>query len=253
MPSIRENQKSRPRNCNRLTAYAASEHDMTLPITDSTEITSEFQKKCLGKMQDVSSKDGRTVLFVSHNLTAVRQLCGKGILLEKGRVAMDDEVNKVADAYLHKMVDTKRGQFLTEDTGFTQMHLINSGGSQITAVLPDQDAFVKVGLRIVSGSNVQAGFTIYNKMDVPLVLCASEHGGVELKRGEHIYRVKLPINLLQPGTYRIEGAVWEGDRVFHRDEYLCQFQVMPARTHEMQGRSSAAQFVWRDPWVESNN
>jgi hypothetical protein len=50
--------------------------------------------------------------------------------------------------------------------------------------------------------------------------------------------------LIQPGTYRIEGAVWDADR-----DYLCQFQVMPARTHEMHGRSSAAQFVLREPWL----
>ena len=47
----------------------------------------EFQKKCLGKMEDVSKNEGRTLLFVSHNLASVAHLCGKGILLNAGQIA----------------------------------------------------------------------------------------------------------------------------------------------------------------------
>jgi lipopolysaccharide transport system ATP-binding protein len=59
----------------------------------------EFQKKCLGKMRDVSTQEGRTVLFVSHNLNAVRQLCKSGILLTRGQLTLMGEVGKVLDAY----------------------------------------------------------------------------------------------------------------------------------------------------------
>jgi lipopolysaccharide transport system ATP-binding protein len=208
----------------------------------------EFQKKCLGKMRDVAGH-GRTVLFVSHNLTAVRQLCTNGLLLKNGQVAMKGVTNEVADRYLQNMLDSRRGHFRLGDTGYTDMRLVNSGGMQITAVLPEQETFVELRLCIASSSNVQAGFTIYNQSDVPLVLCASEYGGVELVSGVQTFRVRLPNELLQPGTYRIEGAVWDADHVFQQDDYLCHFQVMPARTHEMHGRSSSAQFVSREPWV----
>ena len=60
----------------------------------------EFQKKCLGKMREVSAGGGRTVLFVSHNMTAVRGLCSRGIWLKSGRVAMDDTAESVVQAYL---------------------------------------------------------------------------------------------------------------------------------------------------------
>lgn len=59
----------------------------------------EFQKKCLGKMGDVSKGEGRTVLFVSHNMAAVRSLCNKGILLEKGMIRFDGLVNELLDIY----------------------------------------------------------------------------------------------------------------------------------------------------------
>jgi lipopolysaccharide transport system ATP-binding protein len=59
----------------------------------------EFQKKCLGKMQDVSTSEGRTVLFVSHNLNAVRTLCRSGILLARGQIVHAGEISTVLDAY----------------------------------------------------------------------------------------------------------------------------------------------------------
>jgi lipopolysaccharide transport system ATP-binding protein len=59
----------------------------------------EFQKKCLGKMEDVS-KSGRTILFVSHNMTAVRSLCSKAIMIEKGNISYSGSAAHVIDNYL---------------------------------------------------------------------------------------------------------------------------------------------------------
>lgn len=66
----------------------------------------EFQKKCLGKMNDVSKGEGRTVLFVSHNMAAVRSLCSKGIVLEKGYKAFDGNVNESIDFYSQMSVNS---------------------------------------------------------------------------------------------------------------------------------------------------
>ena len=59
----------------------------------------EFQKKCLGKMGDVSKGEGRTVLFVSHNLTAVKELCNSGILLDQGRLVYSGEIEETVIEY----------------------------------------------------------------------------------------------------------------------------------------------------------
>jgi lipopolysaccharide transport system ATP-binding protein len=59
----------------------------------------EFQKKCIGKMNDVSKKEGRTVLFVSHNLAAVRELCKAAILLDNGCLVIKDNVSNVINSY----------------------------------------------------------------------------------------------------------------------------------------------------------
>ena len=60
----------------------------------------EFQKKCLGKMEEVTKKEGRTILLVSHNISAIQSLCKKTLLLESGKVKMFDSTNKVIDYYI---------------------------------------------------------------------------------------------------------------------------------------------------------
>lgn len=60
----------------------------------------EFQKKAIGKMQDISNTDGRTVLFVSHNMAAVKSLCTRGVVLEDGKVIEEGEIGKVVEKYL---------------------------------------------------------------------------------------------------------------------------------------------------------
>ena len=60
----------------------------------------EFQKKCLGKMQDITKGEGRTILFVSHNLAAVENFCEKSIFIEKGKLKMIGETNSIIQQYL---------------------------------------------------------------------------------------------------------------------------------------------------------
>ena len=69
--------------------------DEVLAVGDAS-----FQKKCLGKMEEVAEEQGRTVLFVSHNMTAVKQLCSEAIVLKAGRVIMRGEPSQVVDSYL---------------------------------------------------------------------------------------------------------------------------------------------------------
>ncbi|MFO0323136.1 MAG: ABC transporter ATP-binding protein [Bacteroidota bacterium] len=59
-----------------------------------------FQKKCLGKMNDISSKEGRTILFVSHQMDSIQKLCNKGVLLQKGELMLMDDIENVVQFYL---------------------------------------------------------------------------------------------------------------------------------------------------------
>lgn len=74
----------------------------------------EFQKKCLGKMGDVTKGEGRTILFVSHNITAIKELCNTGILLEKGSMIARDDINRCIIEY-QKNSDIRSFYHYSED------------------------------------------------------------------------------------------------------------------------------------------
>jgi homopolymeric O-antigen transport system ATP-binding protein len=208
----------------------------------------QFQDKCLGKMGEVA-RAGKTVLFVSHNLAAVRQLCTAGLLLRGGRMALLGSTHEVVDQYLRDALVKPRGRAFERETGFSDVRVVNSEGQPLLSVLTDQTAFVELRLKIKPDNGVTAGFTIFDQIGVPLILSAAEHSGIVLTSGKHTFRVRLPIELLPPGHYRIEGAVWDATQVYHQDYDLTHFQVISARAQEMYGRSSSARFVLREPWM----
>jgi lipopolysaccharide transport system ATP-binding protein len=84
-------------------AFAVAAHlDPEILILDEVLAVgdAQFQKKCLGKMEDVSKNEGRTIVFVSHNMHAIQKLCTKGILLAHGKLIMDGPINSTVEAYL---------------------------------------------------------------------------------------------------------------------------------------------------------
>ena len=119
-------------------AFSVSAHlDPEILIIDEVLAVgdADFQKKCLGKMQDVSRSDGRTILFVSHNMAAVKELCNKAILMENGEIAYSGTVPEALNLYLssNKNIEAE-ADFINDENirrgngevRFTQI-LINNG------------------------------------------------------------------------------------------------------------------------------
>jgi lipopolysaccharide transport system ATP-binding protein len=110
----------------------------------------QFQKKCLGKMGEVA-KEGRTVLFVSHNMTAVQQLCQQGIVLVEGKVILNGHIEEAVRSYMQniqtvicqsdmsKRKDRKGSQWLK----FIKIALYDSEGNQIQRIVSGQDVRIR--------------------------------------------------------------------------------------------------------------
>ena len=104
----------------------------------------EFQKKAIGKMQDVSRGEGRTVLFVSHNMAAVRSLCNRGIVLDQGEKVFDGEVEEAVDFYMGQSALEEEG-LITDSLEIKKSYisideiLINGTASNHTALEPGQE------------------------------------------------------------------------------------------------------------------
>lgn len=80
----------------------------------------EFQKKCMGKMDAVSKNEGRTILFVSHNMGALKSLCSKGILIKNGMIEFKGEINATIETYLKETTDS-------EQTNCVRNYTLNEG------------------------------------------------------------------------------------------------------------------------------
>ena len=147
----------------------------------------EFQKKAIGKMKDVSTGEGRTVLFVSHNMGSVRNLCHHGVLLEHGMVKMIGGVNEVVDYYLennysemvaHAVIGKQhRDGEVSKDIEFLEAEMLND----VNAVATDEPLRIRlrlrrnnpdmkkctIGMHILSTSEQTVGTSVSQLMDVP--------------------------------------------------------------------------------------
>jgi lipopolysaccharide transport system ATP-binding protein len=122
----------------------------------------QFQKKCLGKMEDISTKEGRTVLFVSHTMSAVESLCNRGIVLESGRVYADSEPQKAISLYLEKTYALIRETSLSERTDrkgsgkvkAISFRVLDAEGKEIESLQSGKDYYFEVGYINNTGSRL---------------------------------------------------------------------------------------------------
>ena len=165
----------------------------------------EFQKKCLGKMKDVSGRDGRTVLFVSHNMTAIKSLCDTGLLLNNGRVETYGRIEAVADKYL-QFGDIQKIQTWTWERApggdiarLLEIELI--GEDEIFYIDKTLKIRFKVGLLDDSRRVLNFSLVIVNVEEVPVFNVASEARCIESEHFEAICHI--PGGLLNDDFYSI--------------------------------------------------
>ena len=109
----------------------------------------QFQKKCLGKMGDVAH-EGRTVLFVSHNMAAVQQLCQRGMVLNRGELSFSGDVRSAVDRYIQDVktiqvvnLAERRDRQGTQRLKFTRVGLFDGEGNELKQVLSGEDVFIR--------------------------------------------------------------------------------------------------------------
>ena len=180
-----------------------------------------FQKKCLRKMQDVTQV-GRTVLFVSHNMTAIKSLCNRAILLDAGRIAREGSVDQVTNAYLTAGTQMSKSGVIPADiprsgtaealvrqveildkteTPMSQIYFGQSFRVALTLEVIEaiEDAVVGVGISSLDGSRIATSYNIEGGQE-PLVL----------SKGFYKISVDLKITFL-PQRYTLDVFVVHSD------------------------------------------
>ena len=127
----------------------------------------EFQKKCLGKMREVSTGEGRTVLFVSHNMGAVTTLCDRAMLLDRGRLVADGPPPGVVDRYLIPAAESSTGSYDLRSTAaraesykqpiIVAARVLDESMRPTTTALPSQMMRIEVDLGAVYADAITDG------------------------------------------------------------------------------------------------
>jgi len=166
----------------------------------------QFQKKCLGKMQSVSSKDGRTVLFVSHNIGVVANLCNRVILLRDGRLAAQGTPGQVISEYIGGGA-TPGGEVSWKDLPAAangelaiRSARIVSGGAVSSDVAIDQPLVLEFEIEARRRlENIASSIHLFDKQGT-WVLCSGTKAET-LSPGRYLHRYHFPANFFNDGKY----------------------------------------------------
>ncbi len=178
----------------------------------------EFQKKAVGKIQDISSKNGRTVLFVSHNMGALRGLCRKGVLLINGWINYSGEINETINVYLKEskselrkkiiITDKHRISYCAKDIEFMEIELLNENG-----ISTNEPILINFTLKVNNKSKKEARIIgMLNSITGARVgLFFSPNFNIPLDSDIIIVNLKFKDHNLAKGQYYFDFNVGTGD------------------------------------------
>jgi lipopolysaccharide transport system ATP-binding protein len=175
-----------------------------------------FQKKCLGKMKDVS-ESGRTVLFVSHNMDAVASLCARALLLNEGMIVKSGPTVDVIQSYLQQAQGTvslknHKGRMGEGNVSFTEISLLNSSGQPTDTVYYLDNLTLHITYRSRNGyvpRNVDVGIGIYRALGGRVAVVGTEitdKSFTELPT-QGVIMCHIPRLQLAPGQYEFNIAI----------------------------------------------
>ena len=228
-------------------AFAVAAHlDPEILLVDEVLAVGDvaFQKKCLGKMDDVT-KQGRTVLFVSHNMNAVMALCSRAILLADGRCTAEGPADAVVQEYLAGCAETLASAYTCDeppnDVAWVQAaELKSEGGSSTGSFLMTDPMVVECQFRVAASTKPALSVQIKEMNNSPVFHfpCLDESFALPSSVGTHRVRARIPPLNLYPGNYLIRltltDMVGTSCRTLHVVESL-QFEVR--HDHDLVPRS----------------
>ncbi len=177
----------------------------------------EFQKKAIGKMQDVSKGEGRTVLFVSHNMTSIRHLCQHGMILENGQLSFVGSADEAIDLYMsansQELVVGSLSDYPRRENGsgiirFESISFLNRNNEPI---IPHSGQFVRIhiGLKVKEDcENCRLSIDLFSNSDTLLMNLPSYvvNGSVSLHEGRFFVNCDIERLPLTGGVYKL--SLW---------------------------------------------
>lgn len=216
----------------------------------------EFQKKAIGKMQDVSKGEGRTVLFVSHNMASMRTLCNRGILLENGTIVYQNDIHKTIDKYLSNQIgygETYASQ-ITNKASYIEIKNIEINSSFKSPILihsENSKLHIKINGLLKESKNVAIELRIYDKDQNPLAFYSPFHyeGKTHnLDAGE--FEIEKTIELpkeINKGTYYVSLHLTDPGKSYHakvENTIYIEHEGFPTKTGHVFEYNNGAGFLF---------
>ena len=180
----------------------------------------DFQKKAIGKMQDVSRNQGRTVLFVSHNMAAVKDLCNQGVLLKNGKVELVSSIESIISTYLAKSAKGSGAEWKREgdikEIGFHKVAISNKDNVMTDLIGSEEDFRITLEMESrIQVSNTIIAVQINDVYGNPVLTTTNTdlNNSIErIEKGKFIYEISISKNILMPGSYSFVIACFESGK-----------------------------------------
>ena len=165
----------------------------------------EFQKKAIGKMQDVSKGEGRTVLFVSHNMASVQSLCSRAVLMDSGATVYEGNVSEAINRYLD--IESKPKFFLRKtpdesiDVSFQKIKVLNHDNQLCSEFTCEENILISFDLKINIKKNPYSLFVIIKNKNGSPVFSAE----IKITKPKHLLTIQK--NFLVRGNYFLHSFI----------------------------------------------
>ena len=196
----------------------------------------EFQQKCLGKMEDVSKNQGRTLLFVSHQMGMINQLCNKAFLLEKGEVKFSGKVNDVINFYNDRTLKTNTSYSINQeplhkDIFISSARMVNADDKIALNFGFNEKIKLNIVFKVKSPvKNAVLGFYVKDRLGRKVFtsqINLDDYKIIEQSSKEYNVLIGFPQELLTPNQYAILAAIHIPNiRVIDTVEDICAFNVL---------------------------
>ena len=198
-------------------AFAVAAHlDPDILILDEVLAVGDanFQKKCLGKIHEVSDEEGKTVLFVSHNMSAIKNLCRRGIILEHGKILFDGDVDTAVSKYLAsnetdtgENLKTRTNRAGSNDLIFSDIKIKNQRSEVVSQIISGEELTIelKYECRKKLSGNVIVSVTFKDNYENTTAIFVSDEMGIRFDNLQEsgTFYLKIPKLLLRGDNYFI--------------------------------------------------
>lgn len=190
----------------------------------------EFQKKCIGKMGDVSKGEGRTVLFVSHNMASINALCNKALVMQNGKMVFDGGISDGMDYYLKSNTKNSSAQYSNDkpkETDIISIKILNTEGN--VAISHNYSDEITIEFKLQVEANMKGlvlGFRIKDQKERNIFTSQFDLDRLPLKAGIQSLKVKIPGGILVPNQYYPIVAIHiPKQKVFTHIENSVNFEI----------------------------